>query len=465
MRVFTGPIVLVGYGSIGRGVLALLEKNLEFKPDQVTIIEPNLLQLERGSGKNYRHITTGLTPSTYTAVLDGILGQSNDQALIINLAIEVSSVALITYAARVNALYIDTVVEPWPGVYDDFSRPAHTRTNFFLREELLALRKTLGPSSPTAVSCCGANPGMVSWLTKRALLHIAKEINHEVATPATKADWALLAEKLGIKGIHIAERDDQTTTRPVPQNQFVNTWSVEGLISEALQPAELGWGTHEINFPSDAQTHPQNDACGIFLDSYGAKTKVATWTPNHGAITGFVVTHNEALSLSDYFTVRNETGTVRYRPTVHYAYHPSDLTVSCLETLVTEGRSAFTDFHVLAEDEITHGYDELGVLLFGHDKNAYWYGSRLSTTEAKELAPYQNATGLQVSSAVYAGICWMLENRTEGIVEAEEMDHEYCLSIQEPYLGRLFGVYTDWQPKKKDGTTPGTWQFTDLREA
>jgi homospermidine synthase len=28
-------------------------------------------------------------------------------------------------------------------------------------------------------------------------------------------------------------------------NVFVNTWSVEGFVSEGLQPAELGWGTHE----------------------------------------------------------------------------------------------------------------------------------------------------------------------------------------------------------------------------
>ena len=29
-------------------------------------------------------------------------------------------------------------------------------------------------------------------------------------------------------------------------------------------------------------------------------------------------------------------------------------------------------------DEIVKGVDELGVLLAGHKKNAYWYGSQLS---------------------------------------------------------------------------------------
>jgi homospermidine synthase len=51
--------------------------------------------------------------------------------------------------------------------------------------------------------------------------------------------------------------------------------------------------------------------------------------------------------------------------------------------------------HILDEVEITDGMDELGVLLYGHSKNAYWYGSQLSIEEARKLAPYQNAAGLR----------------------------------------------------------------------
>ena len=52
--------------------------------------------------------------------------------------------------------------------------------------------------------------------------------------------------------------------------------------------------------------------------------------------------------------------------------------------------------------------DELGVLLYGHSKNAYWYGSQLDIQEARKRAPYQNATALQVTSAVIAGMAWAL---------------------------------------------------------
>src|SRR5207253_6930011 len=96
------------------------------------------------------------------------------------------------------------------------------------------------------------------------------------------------------------------------------------------------------------------------------------------------------------------------------------------------------DWQILDEHDIVDGVDELGVLLYGHAKNAYWYGSQLSIEQTRALAPYQNATGLQVTSAVLAGIVWMLENPRSGIVEADEMDFRRCLEIQRPYLGKVF---------------------------
>jgi homospermidine synthase len=125
--------------------------------------------------------------------------------------------------------------------------------------------------------------------------------------------------------------------------------------------------------------------------------------------------------------------------------------------------------HVLEEDEIVDGIDELGVLLYGHSKNAYWYGSQLSIEETRELAPQQNATGLQVTSAVLAGMVWALENREAGIVEADEMDFARCLEVQRPYLGPVKGYYTDWTPLTdrpglfpEDLDTSDPWQFRNV---
>ena len=110
-----------------------------------------------------------------------------------------------------------------------------------------------------------------------------------------------------------------------------------------------------------------------------------------------------------------------------------------------------------------------GVLLYGHARNAYWYGSSLSIEQTRALAPFQNATGLQVTSAVLAGMVWALENPKSGIVEADEMDFRRCLEVQSPYLGPLVGAYTDWTPlKDRPGFFPedideaDPWQFRNV---
>jgi len=127
------------------------------------------------------------------------------------------------------------------------------------------------------------------------------------------------------------------------------------------------------------------------------------------------------------------------------------------------------EHHILDENEIVDGIDELGVLLYGHGKNAYWYGSQLSIEETRELAPYQNATGLQVTSAVIAGMAWTLENPKAGIVEADEMDFKRCLEFQMPYLGPVNGIYTDWTPLTdrpglfpEDIDTSKPWSFQNI---
>ena len=158
-----------------------------------------------------------------------------------------------------------------------------------------------------------------------------------------------------------------------------------------------------------------------------------------------------------------------YRPTCHYAYHPANDAVLSLHEMFGATGKMQPNWHILDENEIEDGIDELGVLLYGHAKNAYWYGSQLSIEETRQLAPYQNATGMQVTSAVLAGMVWALENPEAGIVEADEMDFRRCLEIQLPYLGPVKGFYTDWTPLSdrpglfpEDIDTSDPWQFRNM---
>ena len=464
----TGPIVMIGFGSIGKGTLPLIERHFNYDKKRFVVIAPDDSDRQLLDERGIRFIKMAITRENYRDVLTPLLTEGGGQGFCVNLSVDTSSLAIMELAREIGALYIDTVVEPWPGFYFDKDMDTSARTNYALRETVLEARRRT-PGGTTAVSCCGANPGMVSWFVKQALVNLAADLGDKAAEPTTREEWAALAHRLGVKGIHIAERDTQRAKHPKPQQVFVNTWSVEGFLSEGMQPAELGWGTHEKWMPDNAGTHKTGCGAAIFIKQPGANTRVRSWTPTAQAQFGFLVTHNESISIADFLTVRDGSGKAVYRPTCHYAYHPANDAVLSLHEMFGQAGRMQEKHHILGEAEIEDGIDELGVLLFGHGKNAYWYGSQLSVEETRRIAPYQNATGLQVTSAVLAGMVWALENPERGIVEADEMDYRRCLQVQVPYLGPVIGAYTDWTPlDNRPGFFPedidesDPWQFRNI---
>ncbi len=463
----TGPIVMIGFGSIGRGTLPLIERHFKFDKDRVVVIDPSDRDRKLLDQRGIKFMHMGITADNYEKILTPLLTEGGGQGFCVNLSVDTSSVDIMKLCRKIGAFYIDTVVEPWTGFYFDQSRGASHRSNYALRESLLE-EKTKSPTGITAVSCCGANPGMVSWFVKQALVNLANDLKIQYDMPKNREQWAKLMQKTGVKGIHIAERDTQRSRHPKPANNFINTWSVEGFVSEGMQPAELGWGTHENWLPDSAKRHEFGCQAAIYLQQPGANTRVRSWCPTPGAQYGRLVTHNESISIADYFTV-GKGSAAEYRPTCHYAYHPCNDAVLSLDEMFGRAGERQPEHYILEENDIVDGIDELGVLLYGHEKNAYWYGSQLSIEETRELAPYQNATGLQVSSAVIAGMAWTLENPKAGIVEADEMDFKRCLEFQTPYLGPVKGVYTDWTPLTgrpglfpEDIDTKNPWQFKNI---
>jgi len=274
--------------------------------------------------------------------------------------------------------------------------------------------------------------------------------------------------QLGVKAIHVAERDTQLAAERKLPGEFVNTWSVEAFVGEGCQPAELGWGSHERHFPPDGARHDFGSGAAIYLNRPGATTKVRSWTPLEGSYHGFLITHGESISIADFLTVC-EDDTVRYRPTVHYAYHPCDAAVLSLHEIAGKNWQLQPRWRIPREDLLS-GRDELGVLLMGHAKGAYWYGSQLSIEETRALVPFNNATSLQVTISVVAAMAWAIQHPTEGIREPDELDFRAILAMCHPYLGKVVGVFSDWTPLiernypfQEDLDLDDPWQFKNFR--
>lgn len=484
---YGGKILVIGCGSIGLGILPLLLRHIRFTQKNPLFIwtAPDRQDIAEAYGRLHNiPVSIGyLTPDNYIEALNQFNLEPGD--FMMNLSVDVSSLDLIRWCRPKGVLYMDTCIEPWPGTYTNPSLSVSERSNYALREEALELARSFPPNAPTAILTHGANPGMVSHFMKQALLNIAAAISpaQAASVPQSREEWAQLSRSLGVQAVHISERDTQYSTLPRAPTDFYNTWSVDGFLSEGCQPAEMGWGTHESALPRDGENHKFGCGAAIFLNRPGAGTRVRSWTPGGGAHLGFLITHSEAISIADYFTVKSESSdsSAEYRPTVHYAYRPCDSAVLALEELAVQNWDPdfFTNKRVLV-DEIEGGVDELGVLLMGclppqstaeePRTYAYWYGSQLDCKDARARVEHNSATTLQVTSALLAAFVWALKNPQEGIVEPESLPFDQILDVMEPYIAPVNGVFTDWNPVSGRGKLfqeevdkVNTWQFKNLR--
>lgn len=212
---------------------------------------------------------------------------------------------------------------------------------------------------------------------------------------------------------------------------------------ESISPCEIGWGTHEKWVPplaTQPATGPRNQ---IVLPQMGLNTWVRSWVPNQ-EIVGMVVTHGESFGLSHALTVREDDQVV-YRPTVHYAYLPSDDSIVSMHELRARNYELHPQTRILT-DEIVAGQDVVGALIMGHRFRSWWTGSTLSIAEARKKVPGVNATAVQVASGVLAGVMWALRNPQRGVCLPEDLPHREILDVARPYLGTISSARSDWTP-------------------
>ena len=138
-----------------------------------------------------------------------------------------------------------------------------------LLEMQYQLRQQCEIKGVTAIVEHGANPGLVSHCVKGGLQDMALHVlqngmiidetrRQNVADTLNKKEHARLSYLLGVKTIHISERDSQATIIPHKQNEVVNAWSTLGLCEESACYAEFAWGTHEDEVPQGALFHDQS---------------------------------------------------------------------------------------------------------------------------------------------------------------------------------------------------------------
>jgi hypothetical protein len=93
---FDGPIVIVGFGSIGKGSLPLILRHIHADRERMVVIDPNDSARRLCELEGVRFEQVALTPDNYREILTPIVSGG----YLVNLSVDVSSAALIRCAAR-----------------------------------------------------------------------------------------------------------------------------------------------------------------------------------------------------------------------------------------------------------------------------------------------------------------------------------------------------------------------------
>ena len=438
---FSGKVLIIGYGSVGQAILPVFLRHIVCDPKNITVLERDnhraiFLKRHAGSGVNY--VREEIKPSNYKKELAKYVGKGD---MIINASLNIDARSLLEWCAENGVMEIDTSLERWEHHPDETIPKLADRTLYHTHNVMRAAMEEY-PNCATLCVTHGANPGYVTHLTKRALLQLAKKRGRGSNVPKTQEEWAQLMKSLGVKVVHIAERDQQVISAPKTKDEFVNTWSCEGFWAEGRAPAEMGWGTHENKKPEGGSTQ----GWAAFLHQPGASVLMKSWVPDGGQFNGYCIQHSESITISQYFQTKDKS----FRPTVHYVYQASDAALASLHEMRGNELDMQKELRI-TKDEIVSGMDELGVLLIGDDF-CMWHGSQLDIHRARELMEGENATSMQVAGSMLGAIVWMIENPRMGYVEPESVPFEKILEIGDMYWDPIVTVYSDWIPNEDNNS-------------
>src|ERR1700679_17559 len=91
----TGPIVMIGFGSIGKGTLPLIERHFDYDKARVVVIDPEDKDRKILDERGIRFIHQAVTRENYRKLLGPLLTEGGAQGFCVNLSVQPSSAALL----------------------------------------------------------------------------------------------------------------------------------------------------------------------------------------------------------------------------------------------------------------------------------------------------------------------------------------------------------------------------------
>ena len=444
-RTFEGKILLIGFGCIGSSLIPVLTKFIKIDTTKLYIIDKDKSRFKNLDPKftNINLINLKLTKDNTEKVINDIgLGQDD---IIIDASYEIDTNYMYDLCTRYGISYTNSALEIWE------LDPKEKNTSFTFYSRLKSIEdideKILNKKNNFIVSL-GCNPGNVNIWTLYAL----KKINEQNQNYEYKS-LADLANKMGLRVVHISEKDSQITNNPKRQNEYLNTWSSNAIswYDEAFSYLEISWGTHEKNIPEKLNKELTNDYQNV-IDLVGCESFARTYTPINKNTIGMLIRHEETYTICRKLTLRDESNNIIYKPSCYYIYSPCDSSVASINEVKEKGK--YQDNNRLMTIDVVEGRDELGCTLFFENGDIYWVGSLLDINEARELLDNEynhliNATNMQVLGGYIGSIFYLIDNIKEknykGLLDPEDLPVEEFVNNTRPFFGE-FGIFKvdDW---------------------
>src|SRR6476620_8690777 len=112
----SGPIVMVGFGSIGKGTLPLLERHLTYAKSRITVLDPKDEGRKALCEKHgVRFIQQGLTRENYRELLTSLLTEGGGQGFCVFLSVVPPSPDTTELCNAPGSRCCRSVIPPWCG--------------------------------------------------------------------------------------------------------------------------------------------------------------------------------------------------------------------------------------------------------------------------------------------------------------------------------------------------------------
>ncbi len=447
---FPGNILIIGCGAVGKCFLSLLFKHFEINPRQITILEAidNRESIAEWIRAGVCFIQQKVSSDNMPILLSKYVRAKDT---VIDLAYGINSCEMALWCHSHGAFYLGSYLVT--SNHNDVSQ-------YEDQVKLKKLIEYINYQGPTSVFQHGANPGLVSHFLKAGLIDLATKLletgmgRKELETHLTEENFPLLAQAMDIQVIQITEYDTQSLKRPKEEGEFVSSFSVPAFCEEANGQPELSWGTHERRQIPNFWYFSDEIYSQVYLKQRGRDTRVKSWTPS-GSMIARLIRHEEPFTIAEHLAIYRYNKLI-YRPTVYFAYRPSEVALLSLEECDLN-QGALHEKHTVMTDDISHGADELGILLMGHPLKSWWMGSILSIDDARKCVPNSNTTILQTAIPLIAALIWIFKNPNRGFNNPEDLPYKEILEITRPYLGKIVSCPVDWSPNNNND-----WQFSSF---